>query len=79
MERDATLENVQAVRDLLQEHGFQVLVKEGDKKPIIMNIMDGSMELKINSFIGSMKYDIRLLKVISDSKVILLFIIKNIP
>lgn len=31
-----------------------LLVKEGDKKPIIMSIRDGSMELKINSFIGSM-------------------------
>ena len=33
-------------------------LKEGDKKPIIMNITDGSMELKINSFIGSMNEDI---------------------
>ena len=31
-----------------------LLVKEGDKKPIIMNITDDKMELKINSFIGSM-------------------------
>ena len=31
-----------------------LLVKEGDKKPIIMNIQDTSMELKINSAIGSM-------------------------
>lgn len=31
-----------------------LLVKEGDKKPIIMNILDESMELKINSIIGSM-------------------------
>ena len=29
-----------------------------NKKPIIMNITDGSMELKINSFIGSMNEDI---------------------
>jgi len=35
-----------------------LLVKEGDKKPIIMNITDGNMELNINSFIGSMKEDI---------------------
>ena len=35
-----------------------LLVKEGDKKPIIMNVTDGNMELKINSFIGSMKEDI---------------------
>ena len=39
-----------------------LLVKEGDKKPIIMNIADGNMELKINSFIGSMKEDIDILK-----------------
>ena len=31
-----------------------LLVKEGDKKPIIINITDGLMELKINSAIGSM-------------------------
>ena len=35
-----------------------LLVKEGDKKPIIMNITDGNMELKINSFIGSMNEEI---------------------
>jgi DNA polymerase-3 subunit beta len=35
-----------------------LLVKEGDKKPIIMNVTDESMELKINSFIGSMNEDI---------------------
>ena len=35
-----------------------LLIKEGDKKPIIMNITDGNMELKINSFIGSMNEDI---------------------
>lgn len=35
-----------------------LLVKEGDKKPIIINIMDNSMELKINSIIGSMNEDI---------------------
>lgn len=35
-----------------------LLIKEGDKKPIIMNISDSSMELKINSFIGSMNEDI---------------------
>ena len=31
-----------------------LLVKEGDKKPIIISITDGLMELKINSAIGSM-------------------------
>ena len=35
-----------------------LLVKEGDKKPIIINITDGSMELKINSVLGSMNEDI---------------------
>lgn len=35
-----------------------LLVKEGDKKPIIISIQDGSMELKINSQIGSMDEDI---------------------
>ena len=35
-----------------------LLVKEGDKKPIIINIGDDVMELKINSFIGSMKEEI---------------------
>lgn len=35
-----------------------LLVKEGDKKPIIINITDVSMELKINSVIGSMNEDI---------------------
>ncbi len=35
-----------------------LLVKEGDKKPIIINITDGTMELKINSIVGSMNEDI---------------------
>ena len=39
-----------------------LLVKEGDKKPIIMNITDGNMELKINSVIGSMEEDIDISK-----------------
>ena len=39
-----------------------LLVKEGDKKPIIMNITDGNMELTINSFIGSMNEDIDITK-----------------
>ena len=39
-----------------------LLVKEGDKKPIIMNVTDGNMELKINSFIGSMNEDIDITK-----------------
>ena len=39
-----------------------LLVKEGDKKPIIMNITDDKMELKINSFIGSMNEEIDITK-----------------
>lgn len=35
-----------------------LLVKEGDKKPIIINIMDEVMELKIKSQLGSMNEDI---------------------
>jgi len=35
-----------------------LLVKEGDKKPIIINITDENMELKINSIVGSMNEDI---------------------
>ena len=39
-----------------------LLVKEGDKKPIIMNVTDETMELKINSFIGSMNENIDIQK-----------------
>lgn len=39
-----------------------LLVKEGDKKPIIINICDGSMELKIQSQVGSMDEDIFITK-----------------
>lgn len=46
-----------------------LLVKEGDKKPIIMNISDGNMNLKISSFIGSMNEDIDIVK---DGKDILI-------
>lgn len=35
-----------------------LLVREGDKKPIIINITDMGMELKINSVLGSMNEDI---------------------
>ena len=35
-----------------------LLVKEGDKKPIIISITDGSMELKMNSLVGSMNEEI---------------------
>ena len=39
-----------------------LLVKEGDKKPIIINITDEGMELKINSALGSMNEDIDISK-----------------
>ena len=35
-----------------------LLVREGDKKPIIIHITDNSMELKIDSAMGSMNEDI---------------------
>ena len=39
-----------------------LLVKESDKKPIIINIGDGTLELKINSSIGSMNEEIDISK-----------------
>ncbi len=39
-----------------------LLIKEGDKKPIIINIIDGAMELKINSIVGSMNEEIDITK-----------------
>lgn len=39
-----------------------LLVKEGDKKPIIIDIKDGSMELKMNSTVGSMDEEIDIAK-----------------
>lgn len=39
-----------------------LLVKEGDKKPIIWNITDGSLEVKINSIIGSLDEEIAISK-----------------
>ena len=43
-----------------------LLVKEGDKKPIIINITDGAMELKINSTVGSMNEEIDIEKMGKD-------------
>ena len=43
-----------------------LLVKEGDKKPIIINITDESMVLKINSILGSMNEDIDIEKIGKD-------------
>ena len=39
-----------------------LLVKEGDKKPIIINIQDGMMELKIKSQLGTMDEEIMIEK-----------------
>lgn len=39
-----------------------LLVKEGDKKPIIINITDGNMKLKMNSTVGSMDEEIDITK-----------------
>lgn len=39
-----------------------LLVKEGDKKPIIINITDGDLELKISSVLGSMNENIDITK-----------------
>jgi DNA polymerase-3 subunit beta len=43
-----------------------LLVKEGDKKPIIINITDDAMELKINSTVGSMDEEIDIHKTGKD-------------
>ena len=39
-----------------------LLVKEGDKKPVIINISDSAMELKMNSTVGSMDEEIDITK-----------------
>ena len=39
-----------------------LLIREGDKKLIILNIQDGSLQLKINSFVGSMNEEIEIEK-----------------
>lgn len=39
-----------------------LLVKEGDKKPVIINITDSSMQLKMNSTVGSMDEEIDIVK-----------------
>ena len=43
-----------------------LLIKEGDKKPIIMNISDESVELTINSVVGSMNEEIDIAKTGKD-------------
>ena len=39
-----------------------ILVNEGDKKPIIVNAVDGTMSLSISSFIGTMNEDVDIVK-----------------
>ena len=39
-----------------------LLVKEGDKKPVIISVNDGYLELKINSVVGSMNESIDIRK-----------------
>lgn len=39
-----------------------LMVKEGDKKPIIINVTDGSLELKIQSLLGSMNEEVDIKK-----------------
>lgn len=46
-----------------------LLIKEGDKRPIIMDINDGRMELKITSYIGSMNEDIEIEKEGKDIRI----------
>lgn len=46
-----------------------LLVKEGDKKPIIINVNDLSMQLKMNSTVGSMDEEIDIEKEGKDLKI----------
>lgn len=46
-----------------------LLVKEGDKKPVIIDVRDGSMQLKMNSTVGSMDEDIDIEKEGKDLKI----------
>lgn len=43
-----------------------LLIKEGDKKPIILNILDEVMELKMNSVVGSLDEEIDVTKTGKD-------------
>lgn len=50
-------------RDLMESiNRATLLVKEGEKKPVIVNITDDMIELMGNSAVGSMKEDIQVLK-----------------
>jgi len=63
-----------------------LLIKEGDKKPIIINITDGSMELKINSTVGkdlmigfNPKFLIDALRVIDDETITIYLVNPKAP
>lgn len=43
-----------------------LLAREGDKKPIVMNITEGNLNLRITSFVGSMDEDIEIEKTGKD-------------
>lgn len=43
-----------------------LLIKEGDKKPIILNILDDVMELKMNSIVGSLDEELDISKLGKD-------------
>ena len=64
LKQKATLEGTESaeVASKLHYEVKQVLVKEGDKKPIIINIMDEVMELRIKSQLGSMNEEIMISK-----------------
>ena len=46
------------VRSYCQNHHLPFYVREGDKKPIVIDIRDNKMELKIDSSMGSMNEEI---------------------
>ncbi len=52
--------NKKSCRAVLNVHLF--LIRESEKKPIIINVTDGSMEMKIQSAMGSMNEDIDISK-----------------
>ena len=58
-----------------------LLVKEGDKKPIVFRITDENMEISINSQLGSMKEDILIdaLRVIDDEEVTIYMVNPKAP
>ena len=43
-----------------------ILIRENDKKPLIINIGDNSMEMKLNSSFGSMNADLMIHKTGKD-------------